>query len=295
MKRFVLTIGIFLVLIQSVLSQDISGKWEGFISVYGRELEIEVFFEKSNDMYSGNITIPLQNVTGIPLSEVVLNGDKVSFMLETNSPTTYFDGILSGSKISGDFNQSGFEGTFEIVLSSSIKKEELPYIEEEVLVMREDSAVVLAGTLTKPMGKGPFPAVLLVTGSGLQDRDENVHGFKVFKILADHLTKNGFAVLRYDDRSVGGSKGNISSATTQDFADDAWLVFRHLYNHKDIKKDKVGIIGHSEGANIAAMVASSHKEVSFIVLMSGSAISGENIILSQLKHLHLLKEHRPRW
>ncbi|MCR4374320.1 MAG: alpha/beta fold hydrolase, partial [Acidobacteria bacterium] len=122
----------------------------------------------------------------------------------------------------------------------------VPYRSEPLSVT--NGAVTLSGTLTMPPGPGPFPAVVLITGSGGQNRDKDIFGFKVFGVLADHLTRHGIAVYRYDDRGVGESTGRIATSTTADFADDALAGIARLAAMPDIDPARIGLIGHSEGA-----------------------------------------------
>lgn len=164
-----------------------------------------------------------------------------------------------------------------------------PYTSEEVIIVRKKAGVTLAGTLTIPEGKGPFPAVVLVSGSGQQNRDEELLGHKPFLVLADYLTRNGIAVLRYDDRGIGGSKGEVQKATTLDFADDAEAVFDFLRKHKLVDSKRVGIIGHSEGGMIAPIVASRNGKVAFIVLLAGLGCSGADILLQQIERIYQLQ------
>jgi len=141
--------------------------------------------------------------------------------------------------------------------------------------------VKLAGTLTTPRGAGPFPCALLITGSGPEDRNEAIFGHKPFWVLADHLTRKGIAVLRVDDRGVGGSTGSMRGATSEDFAGDALAGIEFLKTRKEIDPKKIGLIGHSEGGLIAPMVAVRSKDVAFIVLMAGTGVRGDSILLMQ--------------
>lgn len=157
-----------------------------------------------------------------------------------------------------------------------------PYTQEEVSYDNPQAAgVKLAGTLTEPAKGAPFPAVLLVTGSGPQDRDESASGHKPFLVLADYLTRRGVAVLRVDDRGVGQSKGNFKTATTQDFASDAEAGVRYLLARQDINPKHIGLIGHGEGAIVAPMVAVKIPDVSFLVLLAGTAVPGEQVLIAQ--------------
>lgn len=154
-----------------------------------------------------------------------------------------------------------------------------PYRSEPLRVT--NGAVTLSGTLTMPHGPGPFPAVVLITGSGAQNRDEDTFGFKVFGVLADHLTRNGIAVFRHDDRGVGESTGRIATSTTADFADDALAGLAKLATMPEIDPARVGLIGHSEGAAAAAIAAAKSPAVRFIVMLAGPGIPGHAVTLRQ--------------
>lgn len=162
-------------------------------------------------------------------------------------------------------------------------KEPYPYLSEEVQFPNEKQNISLGGTLTLPKGEGPFPAVVLVTGSGAQNRDEELLGHKPFLVIADYLTRNGIAVLRYDDRGVGKSTGKFSEATTLDFATDANAAFDFLIKDKRINANKAGLMGHSEGGTIAPIVASRNKKVKFIVLLAGTGVDGKALMLEQYR------------
>lgn len=154
-----------------------------------------------------------------------------------------------------------------------------PYRSEPLSVT--NGAVTLSGTLTMPHGPGPFPAVVLITGSGAQNRDEDVFGFKVFGVLADHLTRHGIAVYRYDDRGVGESTGRIPTSTTADFADDALAGLARLATMPEVDSARVGLLGHSEGAAAAAIAAAKSPAVKFIVMLAGPGIRGDLVTLRQ--------------
>src|SRR5262252_6974298 len=160
-------------------------------------------------------------------------------------------------------------------------KKPSPYAEEEVGYENKRDGVRLAGALTFPRGKGPFPAVLLITGSGPQDRNESLFGHKPFLVLADYLTRQGIAVLRVDDRGVGGSTGSAPNSTTENFAADVMAGIEFLKTRKEIDPKQIGLIGHSEGGLIAPMVASQNGDVAFIVLMAGAGLTGEEILYLQ--------------
>ncbi len=160
-----------------------------------------------------------------------------------------------------------------------------PYRSEEVQFRNEGAGIQLAGTLTLPPGEGPFPAAILVSGSGPQDRDETLFEHKPFLVLADHLTRAGIAVLRYDERGVGESAGDYATATTKDFTDDALAAVEYLQGRPEIAPNQIGIIGHSEGGIVAPWAAVRNPKIGWIVLLAGPGVNGEQILYSQGKLL----------
>ena len=155
-----------------------------------------------------------------------------------------------------------------------------PYDIEEVTFSHGD--VTLTGTLTKPAGKKNLTAVVLVSGSGQQNRDEEVMGHKPFAVLADHLTRGGVAVLRYDDRGTGGSSALSPDVTTADFAQDALAAVKYLQSVPEINKKKIGVVGHSEGGQIAIMLAAEHpKDVKFISTLAAPVVKGKDLMITQ--------------
>ncbi|MBZ0295553.1 MAG: alpha/beta fold hydrolase [Anaerolineae bacterium] len=164
--------------------------------------------------------------------------------------------------------------------------EDLPYTAEDVTF--ENGDVTLAGTLTLPEGEGPYPAIVLISGSGPQDRDESlepVASIKPFRLIADYLTQEGIAVLRYDDRGVARSTGDFSAATSADFATDAEAAVNYLAGRDDINSDQIGILGHSEGGAIAPVVAN-NADVAFIVSLSGSVVNGRDVLIEQNRRIY---------
>jgi len=262
--------------------ESIEGHWAGAIVVMGQEIGIVVHFLSTDGEPAGTIDVPLQGATGLPLNAVRVAGPAVHFEMLPGPRVAVFDGVIEGDSIGGTFTQSGVSGTFWLKPSAAPveePEEPVPYIEEEVQFANGD--VTLAGTLTLPPTGGPHPAVVLITGSGAQNRDEEIFGFKPFRMIADHLTRQGIAVLRYDDRGVGGSSGSVRDATSDDFAGDALSGVRLLKQRPDIKSEAVGLIGHSEGAIVASIAASRSPDVAFIVLLAGTAVSGEEILYEQ--------------
>lgn len=162
-------------------------------------------------------------------------------------------------------------------------KPPFPYRAEEVIFFNAADSAHLSGTLTLPDKKGKFPAVVLITGSGTQNRDEELFGHKPFLVIADHLTRNGFAVLRFDDRGIGGSHRGKGEITTESNSRDVMAAVNYLLTRKEIDKKQIGLIGHSEGGSIAFLLASRQKEIAFIVSLAGTGVGGDQVLLSQQK------------
>ncbi|MEG2162653.1 MAG: alpha/beta fold hydrolase [Chryseobacterium sp.] len=156
-----------------------------------------------------------------------------------------------------------------------------PYYSEDVIFENKQAGIHLAGTLTLPQKDGVFPAVILISGSGPQNRDEELAGHKPFLVLSDYLTKNGIAVLRYDDRGTAFSEGDFNKSTSVDLATDVESALAYLKTRKEINPQKIGLIGHSEGGLIAPLVAADSKDVAFIILLGGPGIPGDKILLIQ--------------
>ncbi len=267
----------------------LAGNWEGPISVMGTELKIVVHFEETAGVLKGKIDVPQQGAFGLELQNIKQDGDKVHFQFQAGPTVAEFDAILKDGVLAGDFLQSGVKGTFKLTRGTTVPQaavgdkkgpEPLPYKAVEVSI--QNGAIKLAGTLTIPEGKGPFPAVIMITGSGAQNRDEELFGFKPFRVIADHLTRRGIAVLRCDDRGIGGSQGNTATSTTLDFSGDVAAQAAFLRTRSEIKKNGIGLVGHSEGG-IVAPLAASNGGFAFIVLISGPSVTGEEVILEQAR------------
>ncbi len=278
---------LFVLLGAQAPQEELAGPWEGAISVMGQELKIIVHFDESAETLKWNIDIPQQMAMGLPLSNMKKEGEKVHFELVAGPGVAVFDGILAKGNIQGDFLQAGIRGTFQVLKSgkkaqagatAAEKTEPLPYKEEEVSL--RNGEIKLAGTLTIPEGKGPFPAVIMITGSGTQNRDEEIFGFKLFRVIADHLTSKGIAVLRCDDRGLG-SQGAPGLFTSVDFAGDIVAQAAYIRGRKEIAADKVGLLGHSEGGIIAPL-ANKEGRFAFLVLMAGTAVNGREVLLEQI-------------
>lgn len=268
------------------------GIWLGTLSVPGAKLRVVFNIVKQPD---GTLKATMdsldQGAKGIPVDEVKVEGNRLQ--LAVNRVQGSYDGTYDPTtgEIAGQWTQSV---SFPLKLKRVDKAPEAttvnhpqnpkppyPYLEEQVTYKDKATGITFAGTLTEPKEGRPFPAVLLITGSGSQDRDETVAGHKPFWIIADDLTRAGIAVLRVDDRGVGGTTGSPESATSEDLAGDVLTGVEYLKGRPDIDPRRIGLIGHSEGGLIAPMAAAKSPDVAFIVLLAGTGVTGERILLEQ--------------
>lgn len=293
MKRTALLAVLFLIVAVTLSGQrtfkDIEGSWSGKIRTPAGELQMVLHFSMTEaDTIRGVADAPDQGVKDIPCGRVTLEGDTL-FVDIPMTKGSFRGGFSADTTITGIWSQLG--GKYELTLKKGAKpvvhnrpqepKPPYPYREEEVTFMNTVENFSLAGTLTMPEGEGPFPAVVLISGSGQQNRDETIFMHKPFLVLADHLTRNGIAVLRYDDRGVGKSKGKTNDATSLSFAGDAEAAVNYLLQRPEINKGKIGLAGHSEGGLIAPIVASRNSSIAFIVSLAGPGVSGKDIMLRQ--------------
>jgi pimeloyl-ACP methyl ester carboxylesterase len=269
---------------------SIEGIWQGKLKIPGIELTIVFKISENPDgTLTATMDSPDQGVTGIPVEEVIFIDN--TLRLEVKSAGGVFEGKVSEDflVIEGEWKQSGQTLPLTLkrvdkaveILRPQVPKKPYPYIEEELVYENKEVGITLAGTLTLPSGDAPSPVVLLISGSGPQDRNETLFNHRPFLVLADYLTRQGVAVLRVDDRGVGKSTGDFSQATSVDFASDVLAGIEYLKTRKEINPEQIGLIGHSEGGLIAPMVAVKSPDVAFIVLMAGTSLTGEEILYLQ--------------
>jgi hypothetical protein len=270
---------------------DIDGAWMGTLDAGAMKLRVVFHITNTEDGLSATMDSPDQNAMGMPVTSVTRDG--ASFKLEMKQIAGRFEGKIAQdlSTIDGTWTQGG--NALPLFLKRVKDAAELerrrpqnpvkpyPYRDEDVSYANPAASITLATTLTIPPGKGPFPAVLLITGSGPQDRDEALMGHRPFLVLSDYHTRRGIAVLRADDRGIGKSGGNFASGTTADFATDAEAGVAYLKARPNVDPHKIGLIGHSEGGIIAPMVAARNPDVAYIVTMAGSGVPGDQILVAQ--------------
>lgn len=273
----------------SIYGQDITGQWNGILKIQDTQLKIVFNIDKSDSSYSSTMDSPDQGAQGIPVTSISYENSILK--LEISSAGIQYEGTLDKENIFvGTFKQAG--QSFPLNLTKEkIEKEKVirpqepikpyPYYSEDIKFENTKDKIILAGTLTLPKKDGNFPTVILISGSGPQNRNEELVGHKPFLVLSDHLTKNGIAVLRFDDRGTAQSTGDFATATSLDFATDVEYAIKYLQTRKEINKKQIGLIGHSEGAIIAPMVAVKSKDINFIVLLAGAGIPLDQVILLQ--------------
>ena len=267
-----------------------AGRWTGDLDVPGQKLVMSIVLRREGTGWAGTLDVPSQGLRGFPLSDIVIDGQVVRFKLPSIRGDPSFEGKISGDELAGEFSQGGailpLVFKYGVELEAPNRPQEprppFPYESRDVAFESRAQGVTLAGTLTLPEGEGPFPAVVLVSGSGPQNRDEELLGHKPFLVLSDRLTQSGIAVLRYDDRGVGKSTGNHALATSDDLSMDAEGAVRFLLKEPKIDAARVGIAGHSEGGLIAPMVAARSGDVAFIVLLAGPGVSGDQVLVRQI-------------
>jgi uncharacterized protein len=266
------------------------GDWSGTLRTAAGNLRLQLHIEQDAEgRYSGVMDSVDQGVNGIPILSITEKDG--ALVLDVASIGARYEGRWSTDRLQweGTWQQGDASLPLNFVRGMPVKPvrpqnpvKPYPYSEEEVAYKNPRTGLRLAGALTLPRGKGPFPAALLITGSGQQDRDETVMDHKPFWVIADHLTRQGIAVLRVDDRGVGGSEaGDLKKATSADFVTDVEAAIAFLQQRPQIAAGQIGLIGHSEGGMIAPMVASQNPAVAWIVLLAGPGVAGEEILLAQ--------------
>jgi len=264
--------------------QQIEGKWYGTLNIQSTQLRIAFNIQKTDTLYFGTIDSPDQGTFGISIGSV--RYVNTALHIECPALNLEYNGILAGDKILGTFKQSGI--SLQLNLSKRVPeglrrpqepKEPFPYRSEELFFVNREDSIVLAGTLTIPNDGGIHNAVVLISGSGPQNRDSEIMGHKPFLVLSDYLSRNGIAVLRFDERGVGMSGGNYFTANSLDLARDVRWATEYLKSRGDIAK--IGLIGHSEGGMIAPIVAAESDFIAFIVLMAAPGMKGCEIIMEQ--------------
>ncbi len=269
---------------------DIEGNWLGTLSFSGTEVRLIVKIKTdSTGKLESTLDSPDQGVTDIPVDETSFKEGHLSLTVKVIGGGLEGDLTEDGGMIRASWSQGGVSLPLELKRIDTVPQfhrpqepqPPLPYDERDVTYENKDAGITLAGNLSVPRAVGPFPVVILITGSGPQDRNETVMGHRPFLVLSDHLTRLGIAVLRVDDRGVGQSSGDFKAATGLDFLGDVLAGVEYLKTLKEIDSHKIGLIGHSEGGMIAPMAAVKSADVAFLVLLAGPGIPGDELLLLQ--------------
>jgi pimeloyl-ACP methyl ester carboxylesterase len=275
------------------LPSDIDGDWLGTLDTGMGTLRVVLHIVNTNEGLTATMDSPDQNAKGIPVNSITRNSSSLQFDVKAVGGS--YQGIIAADlgSFSGTWTQLG--KSWPLVMKKVKSASELqrprpqtptkpyPYRDEDVTYRNPAADIELAATLTIPQGKGPFPAVLLMSGSGPHDRDETLMGHKPFLVLADYLTRSGMVVLRADKRGVGKSGGDYSQAVMSDFASDAAAGVAYLRTRAEVNPHKIGLLGHSEGAVEAPMAAVHNPDVAFIVMMAGPGVPGNQLLPEQMR------------
>ena len=274
-----------------IFGQELLGDWSGILRVQGKEIPLVFHFTKEGSIYAGTMDSPSQGATGLTCKEVtIVNGD---VFVDIQTIGASYKGELKGDSIFGYFVQSGYKFPLDLVkgeleqveaVRPQTPKPKFNYLIEEVKFFNAEDSIWLAGTLTKPKEGGDFPVVVLSSGSGPQDRNSEIFDHKSFWVIADYLTINGIAVLRFDDRGVGQSEGDYKTSGLEDFARDVTSAVNFAKTLDGLDSNNVTVVGHSEGACLAIMTAHA-TQLASVVMLAGMAIPGDEIMLLQKKKL----------
>jgi uncharacterized protein len=267
----------------------VDGTWEGTLNIKATSLRMVMMFSRDTaGALVGDVASPDQSPLTIDMDVATFDGQTLH--VEIQEIGAVFDGTLQGDPptLAGTWSQAGVNIPVTLHPSTYVERVRpqepippFPYDEEEVTFENVAAGVTFAGTLTKPNARGRHPAVLLITGSGAQNRNEELAGHRPFMVIADALTRRGIAVLRVDDRGVGGSGGRVELATLEDSVSDVLAGLAYLKRRHDIDACQIGLLGHSEGAEVAPAVAARSRDVAFVVMLAGPGVSGAEIIPHQ--------------
>ncbi len=294
MKRVLIILAVFVGLHVSA-QEALVGDWMGELTTPQGSIRMVMHVTEADGGIDVTLDSPDQGAYGLETDTAYL-ADGV-FVFEVSQAQLKYTATIAGEEMRGIFKQGPYE------LDLAFEKSDIPigkdarpqdpalpfdYESEEITFRNKQSKITLAGTLTYPYGAGPFPVVILISGSGPQDRNSEIFNHRPFLVWSDYLTSKGFAVLRYDERGVGDSGGKFEKATTTNFASDVTSAIDYLKSRGEvIDKKAIGLMGHSEGGIIAPMVANENKDVSFMILLAGPAMPGKDVLLDQSRRMVL--------
>lgn len=289
MRRILLLFCCYLFTLSGI-GQNVLGSWKGEFKFRTVTVSLGVKIENDKNKLNAMIDLPAQGIKAAPISFVSFVNNQLIMEIPEIS-FKYTGTLINDTLIEGKLEQRDLVTDLDLIRGEVVlnrpqePKPPYDYHVEDVVFENKTAGIKLAGTLTYPNGGKKFPAVVLVTGSGAQNRDEEILGHKPFLVISDYLTRNGIAVLRYDDRGFAQSEGDSKTATSADLATDARAALDYLKTRKEFDKNKLGIIGHSEGGMIAFMLAAQYTDLSFIISMAGPGISIDSLMVMQRKSI----------
>jgi pimeloyl-ACP methyl ester carboxylesterase len=296
-----LSIFLSFIICANLYGQTAVGHWQGKLEVNGQSIPLIFHIQQEDGNWVATFDSPDQMVYGVAFDKIEIKAPNIR--LEVSAAKIVYLGKLQegGEQIVGEWLQGGM--AFPLALTNDAEagpkrpqtpQGPFPYDVETVEFANKGAGINLAGTLTLPANRQNCPAVVLISGSGPQDRDATVFNHKSFWVMADYFTRQGMVVLRVDDRGVGESGGTFAGATSADFATDVAAAVHYLQKHPRVDANKVGLLGHSEGGLIAPMVASTHQEVAFVVMLAGPAYAGRETLKQQNYDITLQKTQNKR-
>lgn len=284
MKLFLATFLLMLMSTSQIFSQNsLQGIWEGGITVPGGQLKIIFKIDKTSDGYSGTLDIPQQGAIGLNLDPISQTGDSVSLTFSVGQITGLFTGNFdSYTQISGNYSQGGPSTPFSVKRTTETTQEpEKPANETDLII--QNGNIKIGGTLTMPNGEIKAPLLIMSSGSGAQDRNSEIFGFKIFSIISQYLAERGIPSFRYDDRGVGSSTGNFGNTTIDDLASDVEAVIQYFQNSETNNFQTFAVLGHSQGGIVAGKVAAENEGVHQLILMGSTAPSLSEILRYQVE------------
>ncbi|MEM0942150.1 MAG: alpha/beta hydrolase [Bacteroidota bacterium] len=289
MNKLIIAIFSFLIATNLFAQNVISGSWNGILEIQGMQLRLVFHIIETDNGFVSTMDSPDQGAKGIPVTSTIF--ESPTLKLQVSNARIEYIGEFSGNQITGIFKQAGKELPLSLARENAKKEavtlkpqEPIPplsYYTENINFKNEKTNFTLAGTLSLPSEEGKYPVVILISGSGPQNRDGEIMVHKPFLVIANYLTENGIGVLRYDERGVGESEGDFRSATFKDFASDVSSAVNYLKTRSGIDFEKIGLIGHSEGGLVAPMVVSKSNDIAFMVLLAAPGVCGDRLLLKQ--------------
>ena len=285
MKKILLAVFI-LSITPALKAQDISGDWKGVLEAQGSTLEVAFHIKREGTLYKTTLDIPKQALTNWPV-ETTSFSDSLLALSMPQFKAEYQGKLNAANDIEGYWAQGGTKFKLKLTRGNIVMnrpqepKPPFKYHTEEVVFHNGKDKIQLAGTLSLPKKEGRYPVAIIISGSGPQNRDGDMFGHKPYLLIADELTKSGIAVLRFDDRGVGKSGGTVASTSISTTINDVTAALNYLKTRKEVEPKKIGLIGHSIGGIVAPKLASENKDVSWVIMLAGPGMNGDELMLLQ--------------